>query len=127
MPDVNIKITNLPQIQAAFKSAPTLMVRHFTKAIQQSTFLIEGESKIRTPVDTGYLRYTTGSFFEGGGIGFKGIVYPAAHYAGFVHEGTRFMKGRPFLKQAVDSSVGRIDGLFNTAMQNVLNDIGRAM
>lgn len=125
MPDIKIRITNLPEIKRAFGQAPQLMSKHFNVAIKQATFLVEGKSKINAPVDTGYLMGSHRTKFLGSGIGFTGIVYPKADYAMFVHQGTRFMKARPFLKDAAESSENQIERLFTQALQGVLNDIGR--
>lgn len=125
MPEIKIRITNLPEIKRAFGQAPQLMQKHFNVAIRQATFLLEGRSKINTPVLTGYLRNSHVTRFTGSGIGFSGTVEPTANYAMFVHEGTRFMKARPFLKEAADSSENDIERLFTQAMQGVFNDIGR--
>lgn len=123
--NVQVRIKNLPQIKSAFNIAPRAMSRELSDAIKKSTFLVEGQSKIRTPVKTGFLRNSHQTSFSGGGLGFSGIVEPTAHYAGFVHQGTRYMKGRPFLRQGLESSESKIQLLFRMAVQNVLNDIGR--
>lgn len=123
--NVSVRITNLPQIRAAFNMAPRLMGRYLSEAIKKSTLLVEGQSKIRTPVKTGFLRSSHTTRFEGGGFNFKGIIEPTAKYAMFVHEGTRFMKGRPFLKQGLETSESTIDNLFERAVQSTLDDIGR--
>lgn len=127
MPSVHITITNLPQIRAAFGSAPKLMSLKFREAITKATFLVEGKSKIRTPVLTGFLRSSHTTRFTGSGIGFSGIIEPKAKYAMFVHEGTRFMRGRPFLRQAAEESERTIENLFQQALQGVLNEIGRVV
>lgn len=125
MPQVHVEIKNLEQIKAAFGRTPQLMSRHFNSAIQKATFLIQSKSMMATPVDTGFLRSSHRTSFSGGGLGFSGTVEPTAYYAGFVHEGTKFMRGRPFLKQAAEGSVSTIDQIFTQAMQSVLDDIAR--
>lgn len=122
--NVQIKIKNLPQIRSAFNVAPALMNRELTIAVKKSTFLVEGQSKIKTPVRTGFLRNSYQTSFTGGGLNYKGIVEPTAFYAGFVHEGTRFMQGRPFLRQGLEASETQIQVFFRMAVQNVLNQIG---
>lgn len=123
--NVHIKIKNLPQIRAAFNQAPRLMNRELSQAIRKSTLLVEGQSKIRTPVRTGFLRNSHETRFEGGGFNFRGIVEPTAEYGIFVHQGTRFMKGRPFLKEGLEASENQIQFLMQMAVQNVFNQIGR--
>ncbi len=70
--------------------------------IKDFAFSIERYSKQVTPVDTGRLRSSIGVSFSGGGLGGSALIAPHTFYAGFVHEGTRYMKARPFMKWGVD-------------------------
>lgn len=122
---VQVRIKNLPQIKAAFATAPRAMARELTMAVRKSTFLTEGQSKIRTPVRTGFLRNSHVTRFMGGGLNYAGIVEPTAFYAGFVHQGTRFQRAQPFLRKGLEASENQIQNLFRVAVQNVLDGIGR--
>jgi HK97 gp10 family phage protein len=117
---INITITNLPQIRAAFGQAPGLMVRSLNIAIKKSLFTIESISKSNTPVDTGRLRSSTISKFSN----LSGEVGTHTNYDLFVHNGTRFMKARPYLYDAVKSSDDKIQNFFTEAVDSVLSDIG---
>lgn len=121
MPTVSVQIKNLPQIRAAFRKAPALTVRRVNDAIKKSAFNIERESKIRTPVLTGFLRASHQTRFSM----LKGEIEPMANYAGYVHWGTRRMRGRPFLLQAVETSEHAIQRFFTEAVQMVLDEIAR--
>lgn len=121
MPNISIKIKNLPQIKAAFGKAPRLMTDALNKAILDTTRRIEQASRINTPVDTGTLRGSHYRRFAN----LKGEIGTNTNYDTFVHEGTRFMKGRPYLRMAVDSNEQNIDRFFTDAVQNVLDEIGR--
>lgn len=122
MPDVKITIKNLPQIKAAFSRSPMLMTRELSKAIALSVYEVGKESRINSPVDTGKLR---ASHYERIG-NLQGEVGTNTDYDIFVHEGTKFMSGRPYLRQAVEDSEEKIDKNFTRAVQNVLDAIGRA-
>lgn len=119
--NVQVRITNLPEIRSAFRMAPKLTARALTTAIQKSAFLIERESKVRTPVATGFLRASHRSTFAP----LKATIEPTAHYAIFVHEGTRYMRRRQFLLEGVQSSEQRIQRFFVDAVQVVLDDVAR--
>lgn len=123
---INIEIKNLPQIRAAFAQAPRLMNSEFKKALTKSAILVQRESMIRTPVKTGYLR-ASHTFDVGGGVGLgmRAEIYPQAKYGLFVHEGTRFMRSRPFLREGADASVNKIEGYFKDATQKALDNIAR--
>lgn len=122
---VNIRIKNLPQIRHAFGQAPRLMGEKFREALTKSAILVQSRSMIHTPVLTGRLRASHTFGVSGSGLGMKATVEPTANYAVFVHEGTKFMRGRPFLKQGADESVRDIDDFFTKAAQEALDKIGR--
>lgn len=119
--NVQVQITNMPQIRAAFSKAPAEMTKQLNNAIQLSIFDIERASKANTPVATGFLRSSHQTMFRN----LYGEVYPSANYAIFVHEGTRYMRKRPFLLEAVQSKEGAVNKNFEGAVQNVLDKIGR--
>lgn len=131
-PTISIKITNLPQIRAAFAQAPYLMAKQMQSAIHSALIAIKARSMSQTPVDTGRLmRSTYTKEMKYSALNFTGEVgtgYPSdpqAYYDIFVHEGTRYMKGRPYLRQAVEQKEGDVDEFFHKAVQNVLDEIGR--
>lgn len=119
--EIAISITNLPQIKAAFGRAPILMVKELNLAIKKSVFTIQGKSVRNTPVDTGRLRASHRSLFSD----LKGEIGTNTNYDVFVHEGTRYMRARPYLREAVESSETEVQQLFTKAVDNVLSQIGR--
>jgi len=121
MPNIQVRITNLAEIQAAFKSAPIKMARNLNDAIRRSALAIQRQSMINSPVLTGYLRASHQSIFEP----LKATIQPMANYAIFVHEGTRYMKGRPFLLEAVEAETENINDNFQKAVQDTLDEIAR--
>ena len=121
-PAISITIKNLPQIKAAFNKAPGLMARELNTAIKKSVFTIQRKSMINTPVQTGRLRASHRSLFSN----LKGEVSTHTNYDIFVHWGTRYMKARPFMLQAVESSNSEVDGFFTGAVDKVLNEIGKS-
>lgn len=122
MAEISIKIANLPQIKSAFARAPSLMGRHLNLAIKKSLLNIEADSRRNTPVLTGRLRASHYTLFQP----LKGEVGTHTDYDIFVHEGTRFMRARPYLRTAVQSNQPTVDRYFGDAVQTVLNEIGRA-
>lgn len=119
MPNVNITITNIAQIKRAFDVAPNEMTRQLNNAIKKTILTIQSKSMVNTPVATGRLRASTASIFAD----LKGEVGTHTNYDVFVHEGTRFMKGRPYLKDAVESSNFETERFFKEAVQNTLDKI----
>lgn len=122
MPNISIKITNLSQIKSAFDSAPRLMSQELNIAIRKIVLSIGRQSRINSPVKTGRLR---ASHYERFG-NLRGELGTNVVYDKFVHDGTKFMKGRPYLADAVDQSSTQTDDFFTQAVENVLSKIGRA-
>ena len=121
MPNITVRITNLAEIQAAFKSAPIKMARNLNDAIRRSALAIQRQSMINSPVLTGNLRASHQSIFEP----LKATIQPMANYAIFVHECTRYMKARPFLLEAVEAETENINDNFRKAVQDTLDEIAR--
>lgn len=122
MPQVSITIKNLPAIKRAFAKAPGLMATNLNKAIYKSVLSIERDSRIFTPVDTGRLRASHRTVFRP----FYGEVGTHVNYDTFVHEGTRYMRGRPFMRNAAEKNQGNVDKFMQVAVQDTLDAIGRA-
>lgn len=117
---IAIKITNLPQIRAAFNKAPALMTQGLNDAIKKSVFTIQAQSMRNTPVLTGRLRASHTSMFAN----LQGSVSTNTNYDVFVHNGTRFMKARPYMQEAVDSEGNKVQDFFTKAVDSVLHKIG---
>ena len=85
--------------------------------IKELSFLIEREAKLVTPVKTGRLRAS---------IGVRnlqplgGEVSTNTHYAIYVHEGTRYMMGRPFMKMGAESALSDFNANFKKEVDKYL-------
>lgn len=118
---VEIKV-DAEKVVRAFRNAPTNLGRNLSIAVVKSGFLVEGESKRVTPVDTGRLKGSIATEVKP----LSAIIAPNTNYAVFVHEGTRFMRSRPFMEWGVKSSLARIQDFFEKAVDDTLNTIERA-
>lgn len=70
-------------------------------------FLVN-EAKNRCPVDTGYLRSKTKYYLSKMGTQNFLTLGNNAEYAIYVHEGTRRMRARPFIRYAMQANIGRV-------------------
>ncbi len=121
---INIQIKNAAQIKSAFRRSPYIMTKNLSGAIKRVAYKVQGQSQRITPVKTGFLRRSHTTTFE---TGLRATIEPTASYAGFVHEGTRFMKARPFLADAVEITQGFTDTEFEKAVQDTLDTIGASV
>lgn len=121
--EVSITIKNLPQIRAAFNKSPTLMTRNLNTAIKKSVLSIQAQSMRNTPVLTGRLRGSHRSLFSN----LRGQVGTHTNYDIYVHEGTKYMRARPFLRDAVEFSDSLVNRFFKEAVDDTLSEISRAI
>lgn len=124
---ISISIPNLPKFQRALSKFPELASKEIKNALTKSLYQIVRETKPLTPVDTGRLRGSIGDSSEGI---FKvekvsATVGTNVKYAIYVHEGTRYMQGRPFLAEGAKKSINAIKGFFKDAYNNVFNNIAK--
>lgn len=121
MAEINITIKNLPEIKRAFGMSPRLMSKNLNLAIQRTVFTIGRSSRQRTPVDTGRLRASTYEKFGN----LKGEIGTKTDYDMFVHDGTKYMMARPYLRQSVEANQQNVDRFMYKAVQDTLDEIAR--
>ena len=127
---IAIKITNLPQIRAAFRQAPELMLKELSTAIKKAMLTIQGET-IRNVHPSRGINIVTGGLLAATQRSpvfnqLKAVYAIDIFYAKFVHDGTRFMSARPFLQNAVDAEEEATNRFFTEAVDKVLSTIGKA-
>lgn len=119
---ISLRITGFKELERKFKNAGNVLDREMRTALGKSIAMAEGESKRRTPVDTGLLRSSIG-----GARGWKWVrgwvasVGTNVRYALFVHEGhARHKIGeRKFMEKGLKASVAYIERIIKRAMDNV--------
>jgi hypothetical protein len=107
----------------AFLVSPAVMTKNLNLAIRRVTLNISRDSKKFTPVKTGFLKASHETRFTN----LKGVLEPTAKYAYWVHEGTGFMKARPFLADAVEVNEGFTDAEFEKAVEDTLETLARSI
>jgi HK97 gp10 family phage protein len=128
--NIQVKIKNIDEIRAAFNKAPLKMKKNLAIAIRRATIEIQKEEIINVSGTRGINVVTSGLKSAAvRGIQFPsplmGVVQPDIEYAAFVHDGTRFMRARPFLADAVQTKEDAVSKEFEKAVQDTLDEIGR--
>lgn len=90
-----------PQAIADFKRGPSVQRDGLRRGIRVQT-----QARRLCPVDTGRLRSDIGIRQEPRDGTIVTIVGNTVEYAVFVHDGTRYMDGRPYLTDALPAAVG---------------------
>lgn len=128
--EVQIQIKNIERIIKAFQDAPDEMARGIDRAVQRLGVFMEGQTKKhitagtgmwKPPIDTGAMRSGIYASFSPG----QSIIRPSAttDYAEYVHEGTRFMRERPFFEIAADQEQGNLEKMLNDELDQIVNKI----
>mgnify|MGYP001583285988 CR=1 FL=1 len=130
--EIKVEIKNLGKMLDAFKQSPQIVGKYLNKSIREGISEIRREAVPRTPVANpsswkhpvkGYVGGRLRGSYEQTIAPFRGELYPTVNYAIFVHEGTRFMKGRPFLKQGIEAAQGNIERRFEHNLEKALQEI----
>lgn len=108
--------TNAVQLAKKFDKDVETIKRFLEIAVKKATFLVERGAKIKSPVDTGRLR----SSIETKIMPLTGTIRTIVEYAHFVHDGTRHMRPRPFMKDAADEAGKEIEQMFVKAVHDAL-------
>lgn len=150
--DVYIEIKNLKELKAAFDKAPGIATAEYARALERSARKIEADAKRMAPVNKqsggGNLRQLISSRMEGRA---KAVVEARAKYSAYVDQGTRphiisvvkkkvlanrrtgqifgrvvkhpGTRKQPFFTNAVKGNEGFMNNEFQSALNNVLNQI----
>lgn len=120
---IAIKVQGLDKMVSKFGKLPTELKFAIRNSIRKSAKVIEGVAK--KTVSRGVLKaWDTG--FMAGSIrpdyirALKASVSPHTDYAIYVHEGTRFMRARPFMKVASEKGTPKIQDIFKKAIERAL-------
>ncbi len=109
--------TNLSQFSNVFGKFPQKIQEAITKATTIAALMIERGSKMRAPVDTGRLRASIATSL----YPMSATISTHVFYANYVHEGTRYIKGRPFMKDTADAEGQKINDVFKEQIAQALN------
>ncbi len=89
-----VTITIKPNLTTLARKFGNVNIGSFMRdKIKELAFLVERESKKVTPVDTGRLRASIGVSLRP----MSATIAPHTSYAIYVHEGTRYMRARPYM------------------------------
>lgn len=121
-------------IKIAFKPALDNLGKQFSdfkadsplrQEIAKILYKIESYSKQLTPVKTGRLRSSEATSLSLNEIG--GRVSTNVDYAIYVHEGTKYMKARPFLEAAANLIEPSIAGILSARLEREFTDTFKSL
>ena len=126
MPNVTVEIKGLDKLISKFAKSPRMIARNLNDGIKQGGFYVERQSKYAIStgptkaIDTGMLRRSISTSFKP----LSAIIAPHTEYAGFVHEGTRYMHARPFMTRGLDLAKRGLGRIFQKMADNIAKELG---
>ena len=100
MSRISFDVTRIPNFGKSKQVLDIYMPQIARSVVRQVMVL----GKTKSPVgETGFLQRSHITEYIGkSGTVYTGVVRPYAHYAGYVHHGTRYISPQPWLQDAVD-------------------------
>ena len=131
MSQVTLKIKNEAQLMRAWKKFPGEMSKALADTLKMAGVFLTGKVKLhitsgtdmwKAPIDTGALRRGIHPIFESGKV--RIVPSSATPYAGYVHDGTGRMQGRPFFDITADRERDSVQKMaldsINKAIKSIL-------
>lgn len=119
MSDPTIEIVRIDGINQLYKLTDPLRARTIiARTLMRIGLIVERNSKKNTPVRTGNLKRSITTVRLGDDLVAVGTK---VEYARFVHEGTRRMRGRPYLRRGLEQSRELINREIDNALEKVVN------
>ena len=115
---MNIKVTIKPSFESlgrAFKNVP--ITDFVSDAINRVAANVERFGKQLSPVDSGTLRGSI-HFSPADTRILQATVTTKTDYAVFVHEGTRYMRGRPFMEEGAKFGADNFAGIIGDRLDD---------
>ncbi len=109
---LTLELRGFEEFRRFLRDFPSRVKIAMEEAGEEASKLIATRAKSIAPKRTGRLRDS---------IRPSGLTIEAgAPYARFVHEGTRYMKPRPFLRDAIEELKGKVRNIFRTKIEDVM-------
>lgn len=82
---------------------PAMTDANIMECMGKFLYDVAAKAKMAAPVDTGRLRADIGVDLDQKGDELKGYIFNTGNvkYAPYVHDGTRYMKARPYIREAI--------------------------
>lgn len=108
--------TNAKQVAERVEGKQRKIKRGLSTAIHKAGLLVERHSKQLAPVRTGRLRAS----IQTTTLPMVATIMPTVNYAVYVHEGTRYMTGRPFMKRGRMAAEAAILSVFQKEVRDAV-------
>ena len=108
--------SNIPRMKMWLLGRPAKLHRAMARSVTRAGMLVERYSKMESPVDTGRMRASINTSVRD----LTATIMPHVNYAIFVHDGTRYMKARPFMDEGYNMAESEIGAVFERNIRGAL-------
>ena len=127
---ISVSVTGLDKLLKGCSSAPGIVKDELGRAIGDSLYMIEGEARKRTPVDTGTLKKSIGNPQKGGWRwirGLQGSVGTYVDYAFFVEtrEARHKVGQSHFMEAGANAAKPTVIKFFEAAMKRIAAKVAK--
>lgn len=124
MMNVSVKIVGLKEVMEMLRDMPVVIQKGLRDAVVKSSLLLEGSAKQLVSnqmvnVRTGCLRSSIRTNLLSSGM--VSHIGPHVNYAVYLHEGTKYIRPRPFLERAIDLTHGDVSDIFSSEIRRALS------
>lgn len=123
LPSFNIKLSGLSEILGGLESVKEGLADTLSQGMREAAFVVEGEAKKEITsgpnraIKTGFLRSSIGVVSVSP---YQAKIQAGAYYGVYVHEGTRYMRARPFLQAGLRDAIPQIEAIFGKRVQTLV-------
>lgn len=130
---LSISISNLDALRTNFANAPGISLKYLSAATKAAIFEVQKQAvdrnfQFKTPraMRTGYLSLSFGYGLRIAASGLRASIGPTAHYAPYVHSGTRRgILPNPFMERIAKAAEPAVNEHFETAVNKIVADIAK--
>ena len=122
----SIKILGRSKLVSHFSGIREKMKDTLADGMREAAFAVERAAKVQITtgrnraIKTGFLR---ASIAVSSVLPFRATVVAGARYGIYVHEGTRYMRARPFLREGLKDAVPEIEKIFGKRVKTLVETI----
>lgn len=123
---MQIRLLGLAQLMSHFGKIKSEIGDTLNAGMKEAAFAVERHGKLQITtgenraIKTGYLR---ASIAVASVLPYQAKVVVGAGYGVYVHEGTRFMRARPFLREGLKQAVPEIEKIFGKRIKTLIETV----
>lgn len=126
MQKLSIKITGLDELRSKISGIQSNIAQTLEEGMREAAFLVEAAGKRQITsgpnraIKTGFLRSSIGVQSV---MAYRATVVASAYYGIYVHEGTRYMRARPFLTAGLQDAAPGIEDIFGKRVNKLIETL----